>query len=74
MDAGSVFLIVVGALLISAVWYAGVRRRTAMTTELQRQFTEQAATTQRALTEISATLAELDRRTADMQRILKDAD
>jgi hypothetical protein len=42
--------------------------------ELQRQYAEQAAETQRLLTDVSAQLADLNRRTADMQRILKDAE
>lgn len=70
----SVFLVVVGALLIAAIWYAGVRKRTAVSNELQRQYAEQAAETQRLLTDVSAQLADLNRRTADMQRILKDAE
>ncbi|MFY1625881.1 hypothetical protein ACN261_09300 [Micromonospora sp. WMMD723] len=74
MDAASVFLIVVAAVLISVVWYAGVRKRTEVSGELQRQYAEQAAETQRLLTEMSAQLADLHRRTADMQRILKDAE
>jgi hypothetical protein len=74
MDAGSVFLIVVAALLISGVWYAAVRTRVAVSSELQRQYAEQAAETQRLLTDVSAQLADLNRRTADMQRILKDAE
>ena len=74
MDAASVFLIVVAAVLISVVWYAGVRKRTEVSSELQRQYAEQAAETSRLLTEMSAQLADLNRRTADMQRILKDAE
>jgi len=70
----SVFLVVVGALLIAAVWYAGVRKRAEVSAELQRQYAEQAAETQRLLTDVSAQLADLNRRTADMQRILKDAE
>ena len=74
MDEGSVFLIVVGALLIAAVWYAAVRLRTAVSADLQRQYAEQAAETQRLLADVSAQLADLNRRTEDMQRILKDAE
>jgi flagellar biosynthesis/type III secretory pathway M-ring protein FliF/YscJ len=70
----SVFLVVVAALLIAAIWYAAVRKRTAVSTELQRQYAEQAAETQRLLTDVSAQLADLNRRTADLQRILKDAE
>lgn len=70
----SVFLVVFTALLISGVWYAGVRTRAAVSGELQRQFAQQAAETQRLLTDVSAQLADLSRRTADMQRILKDAE
>ena len=70
----SVFLVVVGALLIAAVWYAGVRKRAEVSAELQRQYAEQAAETQRVLSDVSAQLADLNRRTADMQRILKDAE
>ena len=69
-----VFLIVVGALLIAPVWYLGVRMRTAVSADLQRQYAEQAAETQRLLTDVSAQLADLNRRTAEMQRILKDAE
>jgi hypothetical protein len=36
MDIASVFLVVVTALLIAAIWYAGVRKRAAVTGELQR--------------------------------------
>jgi hypothetical protein len=71
---GSVFLVVVGALLIAAVWYAGVRLRTAVSGDLQRQYAEQAAETKRLLGDVSAQLAELNQRTADLQRILKDAE
>jgi hypothetical protein len=74
MDAGSVFLIAFAALLISGVWYAAVRKRVTVSSELQRQYAEQAAETQRLLTDVSAQLADLNRRTADMQRILKDAE
>jgi hypothetical protein len=74
MDAGSVFLIVIGAVIIAGVWYAGVRRRVAVSAETQRQYAEQAAETQRLLAEVSAQLADLNRRTADMHRILKDAE
>ncbi len=70
----SVFLVVVAAVLISAVWYAGVRTRTTASAELQRRYAEQAAETQRLLADVSAQLADLNRRTADMQRILKDAE
>jgi uncharacterized protein HemX len=70
MDEGSVFLIVVAAIIIAGVWYAGVRRRVAVSAEMQQQYAE----TQRFLAEVSAQLAELNRRTADMQRILKDAE
>ncbi|WFE65211.1 hypothetical protein [Micromonospora sp. WMMD714] len=74
MDAASVFLIVVAAVLISVVWYAGVRKRTEVSGDLQRQYAEQAAETSRLLTQMSAQLAEVQRRTADMHRILKDAE
>jgi hypothetical protein len=74
MDIASVFLVVIAALLIAGVWYAGVRARTVASGELQRQYAEQAAETQRLLVDVSAQLADLNRRTADMQRILKDAE
>ena len=70
----SVFLVAVAALLIAAIWYAGVRTRAVVSAEMQRQYAEQAAETQRLLTDVSAQLADLNRRTADMQRILKDAE
>ena len=70
----SVFLVAVAAVLIAAIWYAGVRRQAAVSGELQRHYAEQAAETQRLLTDVSAQLADLNRRTADMQRILKDAE
>ncbi|AGZ42843.1 hypothetical protein [Actinoplanes friuliensis] len=70
----SVFLVVLAALLISVVWYAGVRTRTAVSSDLQRQYADQAAETQRLLTDVTAQLADLNRRTADMHRILKDAE
>ena len=70
----SVFLVAVAALLIAAIWYAGVRTRTAVSSDLQRQYADQAAETQRLLTDVTAQLADLNRRTADMQRILKDAE
>ncbi|HEY6745945.1 MAG TPA: hypothetical protein VI357_09520 [Mycobacteriales bacterium] len=70
----SVFLVVVAALLISAVWYAGVRKRAVVSAELQRQYAQQAGDTQRLLAEVTAQLADLNRRTADMHRILKDAE
>jgi hypothetical protein len=74
MDAGSVFLVVVAAVVIAAIWYAGVRKRVAVSSELQRQFADQAAETQRLLGDMSAQLADLNRRTAELQRILKDAE
>lgn len=74
MDAGSVFLIAVAAVLIAGVWYLGVRKRVTVSAEIQRQYADQAAETQRLLAEVSAQLADLNRRTADMQRILKDAE
>ena len=74
MDVGSVFLVVVAALLIAGVWFAGVRKRAIVSVELQRQYAEQAAETQRLLTDVSTQLADLNRRTADLQRILKDAE
>jgi Flp pilus assembly protein TadB len=70
----SVFLVVVGALLIAAIWYAAVRKQAAVSGEMQRQYAAQAAETQRLLADVSAQLADLNRRTADMQRILKDAE
>ncbi|MET8118034.1 hypothetical protein [Micromonospora sp. NPDC005189] len=74
MDVASVFLIVVAALLIAGVWYAAVRKRVTVSGELQRQYVEQATETQRLLTDMSTQLADLNRRTADIQRILKDAE
>jgi hypothetical protein len=70
----SVFLVVVAALLIAGIWYAGVRKRATVSDEMQRQYAELATETQRLLTDVSAQLADLNRRTADMQRILKDAE
>ena len=70
----SVFLVVVDALLIAAIWYAAVHKRATVSGDLQRQYAEQAAETQRLLTDVSAQLADLNRRTADLQRILKDAE
>lgn len=74
MDIASVSLVTTAALLIAGVWYAAVRKRAVVSSELQRQYAEQAADTQRLLTDVSAQLADLNRRTADMQRILKDAE
>ena len=70
----SVFLVVVAALLIAAIWYAGVRKRAEVSSELQRQYAELAGETQRVLADVTAQLADLNRRTADLQRILKDAE
>ncbi|MGW3787675.1 hypothetical protein ACWD5Z_24035 [Micromonospora chokoriensis] len=70
----SVFLVVVAALLIAGVWYAAVGKRVTVSGDMQRQYAEQAAETQRLLTDMSAQLAELNRRTADMHHILKDAE
>jgi len=72
--AASAFLVAVAAVLIAGIWYAAVHKRAGVSGELQRQYAEQAAETQRLLTDISAQLADLNRRTADMQRILKDAE
>jgi Skp family chaperone for outer membrane proteins len=72
--AASAFLVAIAAVLIAAIWYAAVRKRTAVSSELQRLYAEQAAETQRLLADVSAQLADLNRRTADMQRILKDAE
>lgn len=68
--AASVFLIVVAAVIIAVIWYAGVRKRAGVSGELQRQNDE----LRRLLADVAAQLAELNRRTADMHRILKDAD
>ncbi|MGW0214873.1 hypothetical protein ACWDXH_10810 [Micromonospora chokoriensis] len=70
----SVFLVAIAALLIAGVWYAAVRARVTVSSDTQRQYAEQATETQRLLTDMSAQLAELNRRTADMHRILKDAE
>jgi hypothetical protein len=70
----SVFLAAIAAVLIAGVWYLGVRQRVTVSSEIQRQYAEQAAATQRLLADMSAQLADLNRRTADMQRILKDAE
>ncbi|WP_433650971.1 hypothetical protein ACQP2C_32095 [Micromonospora zamorensis] len=72
--AASVFLIVIAAVVIAAIWYAGVRKRVAVSGELQRQYAEQAAETQRLLADMGAQLADLNRRTAEIHRILKDAE
>ncbi|MEU7918195.1 hypothetical protein [Micromonospora zamorensis] len=72
--AASVFLIVIAAVVIAAIWYAGVRKRVAVSGELQRQYAEQAAETQRLLADMGAQLADLNRRTTEMHRILKDAE
>jgi hypothetical protein len=74
MDEGSVFLIAVAAIVIAVVWYLGVRHRVTASAELQRQYAEQAAETQRVLTDLRAQLSELTQRTADVHRILKDAE
>jgi hypothetical protein len=74
MDIASVFLLAVTALLIAAVWYAGVHKRAVVSGALQRQYAEQTAETQRLLTDVSVQLTDLNQRTADMQRILKDAE
>ena len=62
------------AVCIAAIWYAGVRKQTTVSSELQRRYADQAAETQRLLADVSTQLADLNRRTADMQRILKDAE
>ena len=72
--AAAAFLVAIAAVLIAGIWYAAVRRQTAVSGEMQRQYAEQAAETQRLLADVSAQLADLNRRTADMQRILKDAE
>ncbi|MEU1646214.1 hypothetical protein ABZ422_25070 [Micromonospora zamorensis] len=72
--AASVFLIVIAAVVIAAIWYAAVRKRVAVSGELQRQYAEQAAETQRLLADMGAQLADLNRRTGEMHRILKDAE
>ncbi|MET7818635.1 hypothetical protein OHQ88_10420 [Micromonospora zamorensis] len=72
--AASVFLIVIAAVVIAAIWYAGVRKRVAVSGELQRQYAEQAAETQRLLADMGAQLTDLNRRTTEMHRILKDAE
>src|SRR3569833_4333927 len=74
MDIASVFLLAVTALLIAAVWYTNIHKRAIVSGGLQRQYAEQAAETQRLLTDVSAQLTDLNQRTADMHRILKDAE
>jgi hypothetical protein len=56
--------------LIAAIWFAGVRQRAAVSSVVERQ----AAETRRLLAEMNAQLTDLNRRTADIQRILKDAE
>jgi hypothetical protein len=68
------FFVAVAALFIAVIWYAAVRKRTAVSGELQRQYAEQATETQRLLADVSTQLADLNRRTADIHRILKDAE
>ena len=70
MDIASVFLIVAGALIISVVWLLGTRSRAAE----QRRYADLAERTDRTLSEVHEQLAELSRRTAEIERILKDAE
>ncbi|SBT67792.1 hypothetical protein GA0070622_4856 [Micromonospora sediminicola] len=73
MDIASVFLIVAGALAIAVIWLFGTRTMT----EQQRRhvdLTERTERTERTLSEVRDQLAELNRRTAEVERILKDAE
>jgi type VI protein secretion system component VasK len=70
MDEGSVFLIVVGALIIAVIWYFATRGRT----DQQRRYSDLAERTERTLGEIQEQLVELSRRTGEVERILKDAE
>ena len=70
MDAASAFLFAVAAVVVAAFWYAGVRKRAVVSDELRLQYAE----TQRLLADVSTQLTDLNRRTADVHRILKDAE
>ncbi|MFI5497372.1 hypothetical protein [Actinoplanes sp. NPDC051859] len=70
----TVFLVAVTAVVIAGIWYAGTHKRATASDELQRQYAEQAAETQRVLTDVSTQLADLNRRAEDMHRILRDAE
>jgi predicted phage tail protein len=63
----SVFLIVVGALAIAGLWYAASRHRTAA-------LAGAATDTSRQLAGISEQLDAVNRRVAQVERILKDAE
>jgi hypothetical protein len=70
MDIGSVFLIVVGALIIAVIWYLGTRQRAAQA----QAYAELAARADRTMTDVLEQLTDLNRRTGELQRILKDAE
>ncbi|PGH45845.1 hypothetical protein COO58_16475 [Micromonospora sp. WMMA1996] len=70
MDIASVFLIVAGALAIAVIWLFGTRTMT----EQQRRHVDLTERTERTLSEVRDQLAELNRRTAEVERILKDAE
>jgi hypothetical protein len=67
MDVASVFLIVVGALVIACIWYAANRHRTAV-------LAGTATETSRQLAGISEQLDAVNARVAQVERILKDAE
>jgi len=70
MDVASVFLIVVGALIIAVIWFLGTRQRAAQ----QRAYAELAARADRTMTDVLEQLTDLNKRTGELQRILKDAE
>ena len=70
MDIASVSLIVAGAVIVAVVWLVGTRSRA----HEQQRYADIAERTERSLSDVHEQLAELNRRTGEVERILKDAE
>ena len=70
MDIASVSLIVAGAVIVAVVWLVGTRSRA----REQQRYADIAEHTERSLSDVHEQLAELNRRTGEVERILKDAE
>ncbi|MET7966358.1 CDP-alcohol phosphatidyltransferase family protein [Micromonospora sp. NPDC005305] len=65
MDIASIFLIVAGALIIAVIWFLSTRSRA----EQQRRHADLTERTERTMSQVRDQLAELNRRTGEVERI-----
>ncbi|KAB1916391.1 hypothetical protein [Micromonospora sp. AMSO31t] len=59
-----------GGLIVAVIWFLGTRSRA----EQQRRHAELTERTERTMSQVRDQLAELNRRTGEVERILKDAE